>query len=177
MFLKFVCSFLSYSLAGLYLLYKMIASAFLCFSPLTPQKICTLPWHMQSCSTFCFTSVLSVPGCVSLSIPRLHVSPTYDSSLLLTLSVVSFTLSAAPQRCCDAGRHYFCMQQIPRVVCCSALLTENNKTGNLLSLQVLHSWCEKAVPKLPLRKLNFRMAQFHFTSIDAIALWNEWKLF
>lgn len=177
MLLKFALLFPVLSLAGLYFLCKIIASVFLCFSFLTPQKICTLSWHMQSCSTFCFTSVLTVPGCISLSIPRLRVSLTYDSSLLLMLSVVSFTLSAAPQRCCDAGRHYFYMQQIPSVVCCSALLTENNKAGNLLSLPVLHSWCEKAVQKLPLRKLSFRMAQFHFTGIDAIALRNEWKLF
>lgn len=96
---------------------------FMCFSLFfSPHstKIHTLPWHMHSCSTLCFTSVLTVPCCVSLSIPRLSVIPTFDSSLLLTLSVVSFTLPAAPRRCCDAGRHYFYMQQIPRV--CAALL-------------------------------------------------------
>lgn len=149
----------------------------MCFSPFfCPHsiKIHTLPWHTHSYS-MSLTSVLAFPCCVSLFIPRLSISSTYDFRLLLTLSVVSFTLSTTPQRCCDAGRHHFYMQQIPRIVRSSAHLTENNKAGNLVSFQAHRSWCERAIPKASLMK--HKMARLNFTGIDVIALWNEWKLF
>lgn len=60
------------------------------------------------------------------------------------------------------------MQQIPSVVHSSAHLTEDNKAGNLVSLQVLHPWCERASPKAPLSK--HKMAQLNFTGIDVISL-------
>lgn len=157
-FLSLLCSFLSYSLAGLYLPCRMIACALLCFSPLTPQKSALSPGTCTATAPSALRLFWQCPVVSPFPLPD-SVSALHTIPVSCSHSVVSFTLSAAPQRCCGSGKHYFYMQQIPSVVCCPSLLTANNKTGNLQSLQVLHSWWKSY------SKIAFEEAQFQDGSI------------
>lgn len=145
----------------------------MCFSSHS-VKSHTLPWHTHSCITLSLTSVLAFPCCLPLHSQTQYQPYIWFQTLAHPLCCFIHTLLPRRDAVMPGDVISICAAN-PK---CDALLRSshrNNTAGNLVSLQALCSWCERAIPKASLRK--HKMAQLNFTGIDVIALWNEWKLF